>query len=128
MAAKERCALGADQEVAHLKGTEHMVLHSIKIERSLNVLLESVCHEAGQNRSEVVRSCIRFALKSEEFLKKNKLALNEGDRLLLENLGDTSVTVRTLVRRLCRCADVIMEHPSAAWLSVVRLKCPEEQH
>jgi Arc/MetJ-type ribon-helix-helix transcriptional regulator len=104
--------------------TEHMVILNAKVENSLTEMIESIAYETGLNKSELVRSCLRFALGSEEFRMRIKSALDEADRLVLESLGDASITIRTLVRRLNRRTDVIMEHPSAAWLSVVRLKCP----
>ena len=107
--------------------TQHLVMVNTRIEDSLNSLLVSLSHDLGMNRSELVKACLRFALSSTAFREKMGLVLAEGDRLTLESLGDVSVTIRTLVRRLSRRADVIMEHPSAAWLSIVRLKCPEGQ-
>jgi hypothetical protein len=92
-----------------------------RIEGSLNDLLVSLSHDLGINRTELVKACLRFALSSTAFRKRMDLVLTEGDLLTLQCLGDVSITIRTLVRRLSRRADVIMEHPSAAWLSVVRL-------
>jgi len=125
VAVEEWYALGADQEVAYLSTAEHMVMVNTRIEDSLNSLLVSLSHDLGMNRSELVKACLRFALSSTAFREKMGLVLAEGDRLTLESLGDASVTIRTLVRRLSRRADIIMEHPSAAWLSIVRLNSPE---
>ncbi len=88
-------------------------------------MIASISYETGLNKSELVRSCFRFALGSAEFRRRIKSVLDEADRLVLESLGDASITIRTLVRRLNRRTDVIMEHPSAAWLSVVRLRARE---
>ena len=105
---------------------EHMIQFTMKIEDSLIGLIESFSSELGMNKSELVRACIRFALNSSVFQKKIHLVLSEGDRLVLETLGDASMTVRSLVRRVARRGDVICDDPTSKMLTIVRLVHPTE--
>jgi hypothetical protein len=100
--------------------TDRIVHLSISIEADLVALLKSAAIDNQLNVSELVRESVRFALNSRSFLKRMKVILDSADPMIMRCIGHTSISVRTLMRRLVRRADVVADNHSSA-LTMIRL-------
>jgi len=105
--------------------TNRLVQLPVKIDSELLALLTRTARKLGINRSELARKAFHFALKSDKFLSDLEITLTEGDRLVLEALGDGSITIKTLTRRLSRRPDLVLYPHKGDSRTVLRLVKPK---
>lgn len=101
--------------------TDRIVHQTMSIEANLRDLLKSVANDSLLNVSELIRESVRFALSSPSFLERLKVILDSTDPMVIECIGHTSISIRTLMRRLVRRAVVVADNHSSA-LTVIRLE------